>query len=411
MEHLHSSIASMANRYFKNKEYVKAWSIYTYLSYFDAYAYCKSHQCYCEKHIPVRYMKMDISQRKMRLFVADVLARDGYIEYLDMLIESAENEPEYFLSIANLFKNNHEKWFFYINKYLEAHQCVPISKANNHFTISNLLSIFQTNHPTYIKDEPLVTICMSSFNAENTIEYALASLQHQTYNNLEIYVIDDCSTDNTSQVVQRIAEQDTRIKLIKNEINCGTYVNRNRIYKLAKGKYFTVLDADDYALPDRIQTQVTLLESQPQTMATLSNWLRITPDGEACFKFGAGGYLHESVATMMVKTDQVRSSIGYWDCVRIAADTEYMHRIKKTFGRNSIVLMKRPTTFALYHKKSLTSCKQTGITEEEGLSPVRLNYRVAWKRWHLASNSLFLDFPLKDRPFQLPTGMPVGMVA
>lgn len=417
MEHLQPSLMSIANHYFKNKDYLKAWSIYTYLSYLDSYSYCKNYQCYCEKYIPARYMRMDVSQRKMSLFVADILSKDGYVTHFHAMQASCahDKEPEYLLAIANLFKYHTEEWLYYINKYLQAYECAaishePRSEAANASEQNCLASLVSEN----AKEEsamPLVTVCMSCFNSEKTIAYALKSLLNQSYKNLEVYVIDDNSTDNTAALVQHIADSDDRVTFLQNDINCGTYVNRNRVYKMAKGKYFSVLDADDYALPDRFKAQVELLENNPETMATLSNWLRMTSEGTACFKFGAGAYLHESVATMMIRTEQVRQAIGYWDCVRIAADTEYMHRIKREFGDASVSLMKRPTTFALYHDKSLTCCKDTGITEEEGLSPVRLNYRTAWKRWHLATSSLFLDFPIKDRPFQLPNGMPVGMVA
>ncbi|MGV6809266.1 MAG: glycosyltransferase family 2 protein [bacterium] len=433
MEHSKPSLFQLANNYFLEQNYLKAWGIYTYLSYLNDWDDYKAYRSRCEPYIPARYCRIDFDLQKSQLLAAHLLAEDQQASVLESLIK--ENNPylahaEYALVMLNLYRNDQRKWLNYLNQYLMLHQCIPLkyqfNKTHSHENCLAHLSVDPTQQvdtdtrvktnqndtkPLSTKDQPLVTIAVSSFNSSTTIEYALQSLLKQTYQNIEIIVVDDNSTDNSCEVIERIAATDQRIQVLCNQSNQGTYINRNRIFKSAKGKYFTILDADDYALPDRIEAQVTLLEENEQYLATHSNWIRLSPEGKAHFKLWTGRYSHDSVATLMMRTQAIRERIGFWDSVRIAADTEYLHRIHRVFGKERVYFMQRPTTFALYHEQSLTRCKQTGISEEEGLSPVRVNYRVAWKQWHSSvanDEALFLDFPLQQRPFQLPNGMPIG---
>ncbi len=115
-----------------------------------------------------------------------------------------------------------------------------------------------------MKKNPLVSVIIPAYNAESYIKIAIDSIQGQTYKNLEIIVIDDKSTDNTSSIVSTIAKKDERIKLIKNETNIGIGGNRNKGIEKSNGDYICWQDADDISLPDRIQKQVDYLESHPE---------------------------------------------------------------------------------------------------------------------------------------------------
>lgn len=103
---------------------------------------------------------------------------------------------------------------------------------------------------------PMVSIIVSAYNAEGTIETAIRSLQRQTYPSLEIIVIDDCSEDRTAEIIQSQMKGDRRIILIQNETNIGCYASRNRGIKRSIGHYITFHDADDYSLSYRIERQM-----------------------------------------------------------------------------------------------------------------------------------------------------------
>lgn len=105
----------------------------------------------------------------------------------------------------------------------------------------------------------LVSVIMPSYNTANFIEESINSVLNQTYQNFEIIIVDDCSTDNTDEVVEGI--KDERIKYIKNEKNSGAAVSRNRALREAKGKWIAFLDSDDVWLPEKLETQINFMKN------------------------------------------------------------------------------------------------------------------------------------------------------
>jgi len=107
---------------------------------------------------------------------------------------------------------------------------------------------------------PLVSVLMPCFNVEKYVEESLNSILSQTYRNLEIITINDCSTDRTGEILQRMANTDCRIKIINNEENLKLIKTLNKGVTLCSGEYIARMDADDIALPRRIEKEVTFLE-------------------------------------------------------------------------------------------------------------------------------------------------------
>ena len=95
-------------------------------------------------------------------------------------------------------------------------------------------------------ERPLVSVLMTSYNRENYIGEAIQSVIDSTYQNWELIICDDGSTDNTLAIAQGFAKQDDRIKIFINEKTLGDYPNRNRAASHAQGKYIRYLDSDDY---------------------------------------------------------------------------------------------------------------------------------------------------------------------
>ncbi|MEE3362039.1 MAG: glycosyltransferase family 2 protein, partial [Anaerovoracaceae bacterium] len=95
----------------------------------------------------------------------------------------------------------------------------------------------------------LVSIVMPSYNTEGFIAESIRSVQDQTYENWELIIVDDCSTDNTDDVVSEFLD-DERIRYIKNEKNRGAAISRNRALRAARGRWIAFLDSDDAYHPD-----------------------------------------------------------------------------------------------------------------------------------------------------------------
>lgn len=108
------------------------------------------------------------------------------------------------------------------------------------------------------KEVPLVSVVMSAFNEEKYIVESINSILNQTYSNIEVIIIDDASTDKTVEKIGQI--RDDRIRLYVNEKNRKLAHNLNFAIDMAKGSYIARMDADDIAIPDRIEKQVNFME-------------------------------------------------------------------------------------------------------------------------------------------------------
>jgi glycosyltransferase involved in cell wall biosynthesis len=100
---------------------------------------------------------------------------------------------------------------------------------------------------------PLVTVYIPTYNRVDLLKRAVESVRQQTYQNLEIIIVDDCSTDNTHQYLEEASKQDSRIRYFIKEKNSGACVSRNIAIANAKGEFITGLDDDDYFSEKRIE--------------------------------------------------------------------------------------------------------------------------------------------------------------
>ena len=104
----------------------------------------------------------------------------------------------------------------------------------------------------------LVSVIMPSCNTGRFIEESIQSVINQTYKNWELLIVDDCSTDDTDEVVKRF--NDNRIKYIKNEKNRGAAITRNRAIQEANGEWVAFLDSDDLWLPKKLDHQIKFMK-------------------------------------------------------------------------------------------------------------------------------------------------------
>jgi len=101
----------------------------------------------------------------------------------------------------------------------------------------------------------LISVIMPAYNAEKTIEKSIRSILLQTYKEIEMIVADDGSTDTTPEIVERLAREDSRVKLLRLDGNQGCYPARNAALRASAGKYIAIQDSDDISLSTRLETQ------------------------------------------------------------------------------------------------------------------------------------------------------------
>lgn len=125
---------------------------------------------------------------------------------------------------------------------------------------------------------PKVSVIMPSYNKAEYIGEAINSILNQTWEDFELIVIDDCSTDRSADVVKGI--KDFRIKFLQNSENIGIAANRNKGLELAQGEYIALLDADDISPDYRLKDEVEYLDQHPGIAAVYGGCQEIGSNGE-----------------------------------------------------------------------------------------------------------------------------------
>ena len=105
----------------------------------------------------------------------------------------------------------------------------------------------------------LVSIIMPSYNTGGYIKNSIESVLAQTYENWELIIVDDCSTDDTDNIVGQFS--DKRIRYLKNKKNSGAAISRNYALREAKGRWIAFLDSDDLWLPEKLEKQIAFMEN------------------------------------------------------------------------------------------------------------------------------------------------------
>ena len=106
--------------------------------------------------------------------------------------------------------------------------------------------------------DELVSIIMPSWNTGNFIGESIQSVLNQTYKNWELIIVDDCSTDNTDEIVASFNEE--RIRYFRNDKNSGAALTRNRAIREARGEWVAFLDSDDLWMPKKLEYQIKFMQ-------------------------------------------------------------------------------------------------------------------------------------------------------
>ena len=141
-----------------------------------------------------------------------------------------------------------------------------------------LTELEKVNDGEKVVSEDLVSIIMPAYNCEKFIGKAIDSVIDQTYNNWEIIVVDDCSTDKTVDVVMEYIKKEPRIKLAKLDKNSGAAAARNKAMELASGRYMAFLDSDDVWFPEKLSKQIAFMQKN-NCGFTCTSYTKIDEEG------------------------------------------------------------------------------------------------------------------------------------
>ena len=206
----------------------------------------------------------------------------------------------------------------------------------------------------------LVSIIMPSYNTAKFISETIECVLAQTYPNWELLIVDDCSTDDTDEVVRPYLA-DERIHYVKNDTNSGAAISRNRALREAKGKWVAFLDSDDLWLPEKLEKQLCFMEKNKYAF-TYHIYEKIDESScpLGCFvsgprvitERGMYHYCYPGCLTVMYDADR----IGLLQIKSISKNNDYAMWLKACKKSNCYLL---PENLAAYRvrKKSISHDK------------------------------------------------------
>lgn len=222
-------------------------------------------------------------------------------------------------------------------------------------------------------DGPLVSVIMPCFRPDEGLLTSVRSILAQTHANLEVLLVDDASGPEYAPLFDRCAALDSRVRLLRHEVNGGTYVARNNALREARGEFVTVQDADDWSHPRRLAEQVRLLRGSPELAASRSDAVRATDD----LVLQWIGFLprRRNASSLMFRRSLL-DTVGPFDTVRKGADSEYFERIRHLAGP----VGDTSTPLAVTRLRLGTlSRSDFGYGR---MAPDRVLYQSAYRTWH-----------------------------
>lgn len=231
----------------------------------------------------------------------------------------------------------------------------------------------------------LISVIIPAYNVEEYITTAIDSIYKQTYKNWEIIIINDCSTDDTLNVINSHYNNIDNINIVNNIKNVGKYWSINLGILLSNGKYITFLDGDDVFDPNKLYIQHSLLKKSNKP-ACFTKYARYKNGKSFKIRICPNSILYDK---------KIIDFIGFFDSVRFAADTEFYERIKK-YTNNNVIEIDNILYHALHRENSLTTAKNTDLKSDS-----RLEYFKNFRKWHKNSNNLYINFPIINRPFKV----------
>jgi glycosyltransferase involved in cell wall biosynthesis/tetrahydromethanopterin S-methyltransferase subunit G len=295
-----------------------------------------------------------------------------------------QKNPHLLLSHANISHNLSQpsadyETLRYINEVFNSNSIGAISKFDETLPLS--LDNIKGSELKHIVTGRKISVIIPAFNAQDYIGTAIRGLLAQTWDNIEIIVVDDCSTDSTPTVVKQYSALDNRVRLIRHYENLGAYASRNTALKFVTGEFLTTHDSDDWSHPQRLELQVEPLLNDPLIQASLTHWVRTKTDLHFIKWRPDANLIHASVSTLLYRSETVLNS-GGWDAVKVAADSELFERVKIFFGCNAIseVAPGVPLVLARHLPNSLTTSADTHAKSE--FWGLRRDYREVYRHWH-----------------------------
>lgn len=347
-------------------------------------------------------------RRQLAIMKAECQLRTGQREKAQETLHQALQFGEHrdiYLALANTEERNSRR-LFWLNKVFTLHQRQPIQFGPVVLDEPSLHYAHLSHAKAEVRkitEGPIVSVILPAYNAAERIHIAIESMLEQTWQSLELIIVDDCSTDETYDIAKAYAKEDDRITLLQTERNSGPYVARNLGLSRARGEFVTVNDADDWSHPEKLEVQVTHLLDNPGVVANTSELARLTEDFYFHRRGMRGSYIFSNMSSLLFRREEVVETLGYWDEVRFSADGEFKRRLIQAFGKEAVVDLKTgPLSLPEQSKGSLTGSTAFGYAGF--FMGARKEYVDSFTDYHKRAETLY--YPKGgQRPFPVPYPM------
>jgi glycosyltransferase involved in cell wall biosynthesis len=212
----------------------------------------------------------------------------------------------------------------------------------------------------------LVSIILPTYNGEKYIRTSVESCLNQTYTNIELIIVNDCSKDNTLAIAEAYAKQDTRVKVINNPINKKLPLSLNEGFKHATGAYYTWTSDDNYYSPIAIETMVNSLEKTGKDLL-YANYKIIDDEGKVTDEKWFGNINESFVkwlgcgACFLYKKEVHERNNGYDPSTFLIEDYDFF--LRAFFHSTFEYLPQQDLYFYRHHGGSLTSSMSDAVFE------------------------------------------------
>lgn len=320
-----------------------------------------------------------------RLLLSEVVGECGDWETAAYVLETLglkKSSPvQYHFTLANQFAGKSGQtsgWLNAVNSVYRANGFNQLSFKQGDATDIDQLKAEPLPSNAAPATQPLVSIVVPTFEGASRIRTALGSLAAQSWENLEILVVDDGSSSANVAALKSIIADYPAAQLVLLEENGGAYIARNEGLRLAKGEFITVHDDDDWSHPQKIAKQVVYLQENPDLVGTISKHARVTEDLKFTRINRRPEFSQNNMSSLLLRTQDARA-LGGWHEVNRGADEEFTLRLQKVTGKKIGCCSETPLSFTRTHAQSLTS----GEILRGFQNPSRMLYHSAFTAAHL----------------------------
>ena len=251
----------------------------------------------------------------------------------------------------------------------------------------------------------MFSVIIPNFNREKSIIKAITSVLNQTYANFELIVVDDCSTDNSRQIISEI--KDVRVKLLKLPQNSGAAVARNYGIKHSKGDYISLLDSDDFYEPQFLQQTFNTISKTDSSIGFSWSGVRYLENGKAYDKIWEPKRLNNPYITFLnslhIGTNSgitfkqsIFNKVGYFnESLPAAEDTDFFLRLTQHFDYivvpKILINIERDSNDRLSKNFSkigraynIFLAQHFSVIDKNTQLRRRFYYKMMWLNYHLA---------------------------